>query len=261
MGKIILCTGIEKNIGVTTISLLLGKSMAEILKKKVLAVDLNIYNPEYSKILTRGNDRATYNIDTVMSFALSGNINNVIKGNVEYMNHSNLEVLMGTNMKTGYKEEQYAEFMYEISKMYDLVIIDSCLDSIHQKVIDYSDMILCIINPSLKLLNDYNDKYWKLLKDDRTYVLLNRHENGVMSLKDIKDRLKKEVSYIVHYDKRVINNINKGDLDIGESVAQDDISRVATEILKRYNMVDSRNWLERLLNVKKGEKNNAMAKK
>lgn len=239
MGKIILCTGYEKNIGVTSSTLLLSNTIAGLLQKKILAVDFNIKHPEFSKILFRNNESAAYNVDTVMNYASTNNsIEPVLNGNVEHLNNSSLEILMGTNLKQGFKEQQYVNFLYEAAKLYEFTFVDSCTESLDQAVIDYSDMILLFTNQSVKMNNDLIDCHWKIIKDEKTFIVVNRYESSLMSTKRISDILKKEVNFKISYDKTITDNINNGNLNIGDSKALTDIKNIGTYILKRYELIE-----------------------
>lgn len=235
MGKIITCIG-EENTGVTTTALMLSKTLSSLLNKKVLLVDLNYKKPDIHKVLS-GEVYSKFNIDIVMNYAISeSNLEVAVTTNVEKLNNSKMEVLMGTNAKRDYDPEQYINFFNQVVKMYDFVVIDTIVGKIPQVVTDYSNDILFIVDQSKKNLSNIATKYWKTLKSDKVEIVVNRYEKGVLDDKKIAEILEKKVSYKVNYDKSIIKYLNNKELTLEDTEYTDCIEKVAKTLIKRYGL-------------------------
>lgn len=242
MGKIILCTSSEKNIGVSSCSLLLAKTIEDLTKKKILIIDLNLIDPEVYLIMT-GERNSLHNIDIILNYAISEKeLQAVIKGNVEKLNNSNIEILMGTTLREKYKNEQFITLLKEASNIYDLVIIDSIASNLPGAVIDYSNNILFFTNQDNKFLINAK-KFDDLINLDKCEIVVNKYESNILSTNKISKLLGKDIKYKICYDKSIIKLINEGNLNINGLKATDDFKLIAKDLANRYNLLSKKRFL------------------
>jgi len=184
-----------------------------------------------------------------MNYTLSEkNIKTVIAGNVETLSNSKIEILMGTNINEQFTDDQYVTFITQAAQMYDFVFLDSSLPELKQAVIDYSDMVFCFVNPSQKQLRKLKKYYWKVLNEEKTEVILNKYEKGVMGRSEIAKILEKKPKHVVSYDKKVLHAANSGDLNLGETKANDDLAAIADYLIDRYGL-RKKKWYETLFKI------------
>lgn len=238
MSKVITVCG-EENIGKTTTALFLAKTICELSpKSKVLVVDLDIKKPSIYNILSKESSIAPrFNIDTIMNYAISTkDLTSVIKANAEKMNNSTLEIIMGTNNKNDFEENQYVNFLNEVEKLYDFIIIDTCSKP-HNILLEYSNTILFVINQSYYNISRISNCYWKIINNEKTEILINKYEAGISDTKFIETTLAKTINHKILYDKNVIRSINKGTLSLDECDYSKSIIKVTKTILKDYGIV------------------------
>lgn len=245
MGKIITLTG-KEDMGVTTTSLMLAKTISQILNKEILLIDLNIKKPEVYKILFgKEEEESTYNIDLIMEYAMSEkDIEEIVKVNTQEMSNSKLKVIMGTNLKHEYTRVQYQNLFNTVKAKYSFTIIDTSINA-NECIFDYSDMILLVVDQAKKNLSDV--KNMKILSNTKTDVLVNKYQDGLLNSEEIAKMLDKENVYKCYYDKKVVKALNKKTLSVESNIYENSIQDVSNKILKKFGYENKKsNMLEKL---------------
>lgn len=234
MGRIITCVG-EENIGVTTTSIMLAKTLA-LTDKTILLLDFNYKKPDIYKFLSDSEELPKYNIDLVMNYAVSEkNLKSVIESNTEKMSNSKLHIIMGSNIRQEFDKEQYINFLNAATSLYDFIIIDAIIN-LNECVRDYSDLILLVVDQCNKNLDTIKRKYWDILDNTKTELVINKFDKNILNLKKVKSMSSSKKIHKLNYDPAVVNTLNNRMLNIDDGEYEKAINTLSKYILKKYNV-------------------------
>lgn len=242
MGKLIICTSSEENIGVTSYSLLFAKDLAEKSHKKVVLVDMNLIQPDIYKIMS-SEELQNKNLDIIMSYALAEkDLKTVIDGNIDRLNNSDLHIIMGPTTNTSYSPTQYENFINEIKNMYDIVVFDTTIKQIPKIILDKTDYIMLLVNQNFKMLSNFKKSYGNIIDDGRTKIIVNKYENNILSINKIGQLLNTRIIYTLPYDKTLIKKLNEGNLNISDSIYEEKLSIITNELLSELGIVKKKKF-------------------
>jgi hypothetical protein len=250
LGRLIVCLGIEKNLGTTVGALSIANVSANKLNKEVLLIDLSKNNPDIFKYLS-DEEYPDKNIDIVMSYAVSNeNISTIIKANTEKLTSSKLEIIMGTTSHEDFTEAQFINLIKTAKETYELVVIDCSIDSIPGVILDYADTIILFASQSKLLLNKVITKYNMILKSEKCKVIINKFEKNILSLENIGALLHKKIEFKFCYSKSLIKRLNDNNLNISESNYEEDVSLLVNKLFDSYGIKIKKKFsLYRLFNI------------
>lgn len=234
MGKLIVCLGIEKNLGTTIGALSIATVASKTLNKKVLLIDLNKKNTDVFSYLS-DEEYPAKNIDIIMSYAVSSDdLSSIISANAEKLTKSKVEIIMGTTAKEDFTETQYINLIKATKETNELVVIDTSIGSIPGTVLDYADTIILFASQSKVFLNKMLLNCNSIIKSEKCKVIVNKFENDVMSLKKISELLDKKVEFKFCYQKNLTKKINHYNFNINESDYEEDVSYLVDKLFDSY---------------------------
>lgn len=126
MGNIIALNSCKSNTGVTTLSIFLAERLGTLTGKKVLLVDLTENSGMKYVIDNNSSSLRNYNIDNILSYCIDSkvDISNIVSINVTSFTNSDLEMILGTNLKDNLHSNQIKIFLDNVRELYDFVIVD-----------------------------------------------------------------------------------------------------------------------------------------
>lgn len=236
MSIVIGISGLEKNVGKTSLSLFLGQALHEITKLTALVADLDITNPELKSILEHETTN-NYNIDNIMVYASveGSKLESIIKSNSTTFMNSKLNVIYGTNFKErDFNDVQIASFIQGLRGLYDFAILDLGEREISKNLYNNIDLLLVVCEPSDKYIRKIKDR--KDLNNVKTEFVLNWNSKGLNVDKYFKKLFDKQFYATFPFSKDVQININKGFLDFENGEYQSSLYSLAYKILERFSL-------------------------
>lgn len=238
MSLVIGINGVEKNIGVTSISLLLGQGFSDITSKKVAIIDFDTEYPEMKTILEFDSTN-NYNIDNIMTYATmeDANLEPVIKSNITELLNTSVHVIYGTNFEgKRFNDVQITNLIKSLKEMYDFIILDLGATVPSQSLIDNIDLVLQVCIPSQKFIRALKQN--KYVFNNKIEYVLNMYSKGLSIEKHFKKYLSKEFFARLSYSKEVRENLNKGYLDLESGTFRENLYELIYKILEKFSLQD-----------------------
>lgn len=235
MGKIIVCTGLEDNIGTTSSSLFLAETFSHSINDKVLLCDMYKKSPKAFRYFS-DEDSSMQNVNIVMNYAISNeDLSVVINGSTTKLTNSMLEILPG-NLEEDFNDTQYMNFINCMKNNYEIAILLYNIGNIPKIVLDYADNIIILGVQNTLSLKTAHDKYNKLIESDKSMIVINKYEDGILSLNKISELLNKKVAFKIRYSKDLIKKLNESNLNIQETKYEEDFINISDYYLNLYGL-------------------------
>ena len=211
-GKIISICSVKGGVGKTTIALNLA-GIYQMLKKKVLIIDLDLYSGGISAILDLKNKKDIF----MLIDSISNNRFTQISNYIEHYN-SNIDVLASPRdpRQASKIESKYIPVVLDLAKReYDVILVDTnhSLDENNLMIFDLSYMSLFVITNDLvdlKNMKSLISIFKDLEKKNYLICLNNSRDTGkdFLSLFDIRNIIKNNIDYTISKNF-YIKNIDK----------------------------------------------------
>lgn len=218
-GKVISVNSVKGGVGKTTLLLNLA-GVYQMLKKKVLIIDFDLYSGGVSTLLNLGNKKDVFMLIDSIS-------NNRFTNIDDYVTHynSSIDVLAGPkDPRLASKiESNYIPMVLNLSKSkYDVILVDTnhTLDANNLMIFDNSFMTLFVITNdlvNLKNMKSLMSIFKDLDKKNYMIALNNSRDTGkdFLSMYDIRSIIKCNVDYVISknfYIKNIDKYVLKGEI-------------------------------------------------
>lgn len=241
MGSLISINALEQNVGVSSVVLTLSERINYLTNKSICIVELDYRNPSFSFIFEGESNRSKC-IDNLVPFikdteSVDSDFEEVLKINTIQFKNTNIDMLYGVKRDKELTDEQVKCFLYSLTQLYEVVIVDFGNKPIPIVIRDMSDINLLIVQPTYRYLNKLKQNRIDYI-DRKTKLVVNNSTEGIKRFTYlIKDTIQNaDVIETLPSSNTLVKTISRGFINIDKGRYSDAITGLALKVCKHLNL-------------------------
>lgn len=241
MASIITVNSIDKNVGVSTVTLTLAERLNYLSQKKTCIVELDYENPSFTYMLQRESSDVK-NLDNILPYINEKNVVDnelldLIRFNVKEFKNGEISILFGRRKKEKLNDKQLDLLLNGLRQIYELIIIDYGDKIIPTMILNNTEMNLLIVQSTYKYIDALKINRRDYITS-KTQLLLNNCPRGLSEISFILNDRVKDVPVIgqLPASNTLVSVILKGMINVEKGDYSHKITTVALKICKYLNI-------------------------